>query len=257
MHHYKLAGLLVLTIVAITAAFLLPPIAQDPAYHEFADQQTLYGLSNFWNVVSNLPFVIAGLLGLLLLNRQSVLTGGLPELYPAYQVFFIGVLLTGFGSAWYHLAPTNESLVWDRLPMTLAFMAFISMVIGEHLSPGLGRRLLGVLLLVGVLSIVYWHITESAGQGDLRPYGLVQFLPMLLVPIILLMFRSRLDGVAYLWGMAAAYVVSKLAEYYDAEIYAVTGFLSGHSIKHIIAAGGTLFIYLALRNRHTVTSKSL
>ena len=80
---------------------------------------------------------------------------------------------------------------------------------------------------------------------------------MLLVPVILLMFRSRLDGAVYLWGMVVAYVVSKLAEYYDAGIYAVTGFLSGHSIKHIVAAGGTLFIYLALRNRQTVNSKSL
>jgi len=255
--HYKLAGLIVISIVAVTVALLLPPVPQDPAYHEFVDQRTLYGLANFWNVVSNLPFVIAGLLGLLLLNRQSPVKGGLPELYPAYRVFFIGVLLTGFGSAWYHLAPTNESLVWDRLPMTLAFMAFFSMVIGEHLSPGLGRRLLWALLFAGVLSIVYWHITESAGRGDLRPYGLVQFLPMLLVPVILLMFRSRLDGAVYLWGMVVAYVVSKLAEYYDAGIYAVTGFLSGHSIKHIVAAGGTLFIYLALRNRQTVNSKSL
>ncbi len=255
--YYKLAGLIVISIVAITVALLLPPIPQDPAYHEFVDQRTLYGLPNFWNVVSNLPFVIAGLLGLLLLDRQSPVEGGLPELYPAYRVFFIGVLLTGFGSAWYHLAPTNASLVWDRLPMTLAFMAFFSMVIGEHLSAGLGRRLLWALLFAGVLSIVYWHITESAGRGDLRPYGLVQFLPMLLVPVILLMFRSRLDGTVYLWGMVVAYVVSKLAEYYDAEIYAVTGFLSGHSIKHIIAAAGTLFIYLALRNRQTLNSNSL
>jgi hypothetical protein len=111
--HYKLAGLIVISMVAVTVALLLPPIPQDPAYHEFVDQRTLHGLPNFWNVVSNLPFVIAGLLGLLLLNRQSPVEGGLPQLYPAYRVFFIGVLLTGFGSAWYHLAPTNESLVWD------------------------------------------------------------------------------------------------------------------------------------------------
>jgi hypothetical protein len=86
--------------------------------------------------------------------------------------------------------------------MTLAFMAFFSMVIGEHLSPGLGRRLLWALLFAGVLSIICWHITESVGRGDLRPYGLVQFLPMLLVPIILLTYRSRLDGAIYLWRMA-------------------------------------------------------
>jgi hypothetical protein len=253
---YKLAGLVGFTLLAITVVFFLPPIPQDPAYHDFVDQRTLYGVPNFWNVASNLPFVIAGLLGLLLLNRRQTVDGGLPELYSAYQVFFVGVLLTGFGSAWYHLSPTNETLVWDRLPMTLAFMAFFSMVLGENLSPGLGKRLLWPLLLVGVLSIVYWHITESAGHGDLRPYGLVQFLPMVLIPVILLTFRSRLSGAAFLWAMVGSYVVSKLAEYYDAEIYAAIGSLSGHSVKHIIAAGGTLFIYYALRRRRPVGSDS-
>jgi hypothetical protein len=232
---YKLAGLVGFTLLAITVVFLLPPIPQDPAYHDFVDQRTLYGVPNFWNVASNLPFVIAGLLGLLLLNRQQTVDGGLPELYSAYQVFFVGVLLTGFGSAWYHLSPTNETLVWDRLPMTLAFMAFFSMVLGENLSPGLGKRLLWPLLLVGVLSM---------------------FLPMVLIPMILLMFRSRLSGAAFLWAMVGAYVVSKLAEYYDAGIYAATGSLSGHSVKHIIAAGGTLFIYYALRRRRPVGSDS-
>jgi hypothetical protein len=253
---YKLAGLVGFTLLAITVVFFLPPIPQDPAYHDFVDQRTLYGVPNFWNVASNLPFVIAGLLGLLLLNRQQTVDGGLPELYSAYQVFFVGVLLTGFGSAWYHLSPTNETLVWDRLPMTLAFMAFFSMVIGENLSPGLGKRLLWPLLLVGVLSIVYRHITDIAGHGDLRPYGLVQFLPMVLIPVILLTFRSRLSGAAFLWAMVGSYVVSKLAEYYDAEIYAAIGSLSGHSVKHIIAAGGTLFIYYALRRRRPVGSDS-
>ena len=133
--------------------------------------------------------------------------------------------------------------------MTLAFMAFFSMVLGEYLSPGLGKRLLWPLLLVGVLSIVYWHITESDGHGDLRPYGLVQFLPMVLIPMILLMFRSRLNGSIFLWAMIAAYLISKLTEHYDAELYAAIGTVSGHTIKHIAAAVGTLFIYIALRRR--------
>ena len=249
---FRLVGIAGFTVLAIIVVLFLPPVPQDLAYHDFADQRTLYGIPNFWNVVSNLPFVIAGLLGLLLLAGKQPVPGGLPELRVACRVFFAGVLLTGFGSAYYHLDPTNASLVWDRLPMTLAFMAFFSMVIGEYLSPGLGRALLWPLLAVGILSIVYWHLTERAGHGDLRPYGLVQFLPMVLIPMIMLMFRSRLNGAVFLWAMIAAYVVSKITEYYDAEIYMATGALSGHSIKHIAAAVGTLFIYMALRRRRPV-----
>ena len=132
---------------------------------------------------------------------------------------------------------------------------FFSIIVGEYLSPGAGRALLWPLLLVGVLSIVYWHMTERAGDGDLRPYGLVQFLPMVLIPMILLMFRSRLNGSVFLWANIAAYALSKITEHYDAEIYALTGTLSGHSIKHVLAAVGTLFIYLALRRRRLVAGR--
>jgi len=249
---FKLAGIAGFSLLAIVVVLFLPPVPQDLAYHDFIDQRTLYGIPNFWNVVSNVPFVIAGLLGLSLVAGKQPVPGGLPELRTAYRVFFAGVLLTGCGSAYYHLDPTNASLVWDRLPMTLAFMAFFSMVIGEYLSPGLGRALLWPLLVIGILSIVYWHMTERVGHGDLRPYGLVQFLPMVLIPMILLMFRSRLNGTVFLWAMIAAYVVSKITEYYDAEIYTATGVLSGHSIKHIAAAVGTLFIFIALRRRRPV-----
>jgi hypothetical protein len=255
-YHFKLACIFGFALLAITAIAFMHPIPQDPAYHNFVDQRTLYGVPNFWNVASNVPFVIAGLLGLLLLMRQQPVTGGLPELRPAYGVFFVGVFLTGFGSGYYHLDPTSATLVWDRLPMTLAFMAFFSMIVGEYLSPGLGRALLWPLVVIGVLSIVYWHITESAGRGDLRPYALVQFLPMVLIPMILLMFRPRLSGGVFLWAMIAAYVVSKITEYYDAELFAALGAISGHSIKHIAAAIGTLFIYIALRRRRRIGENS-
>ena len=247
--NFKLACIFGVAMLAIITVSFLQPIPQDPAYHDFIDTRTLYGVPNFWNVASNAVFVIAGLLGMLMLAGRQPVTGGLPELRPAYLVFFVGVFFTGFGSAYYHLDPSNATLVWDRLPMTLAFMAFFSMIIGEYLSPGVGRALLWPLLLVGVLSIVYWHMTESAGRGDLRPYALVQFLPMLLIPMILLMFRGRLNGGIFLWAMIVAYLVSKIAEYFDAELFDMTGVLSGHAIKHIVAAVGTLFILIALRLR--------
>ena len=248
--NYRLpAGwIIVLAVFVIVATLLVPPVAQDPAYHEFADRRMLYGIPDFWNVVSNAPFMITGVWGLTLLLRRRD-AGVLPELRQAYLVFFSGVLLTAFGSAWYHLDPANETLFWDRLPMTLAFMAFFSIVVGEHLSPGAGRRMLWPLVGAGILAIVYWYIGETRGRGDLRPYALVQFLPMLLIPLILLGYRSRLGGAGYLWAMLAAYLFSKFAEYLDAELYSGLGVISGHSLKHIAAALGTGFICLAVYRR--------
>ena len=142
-NNFRLSCLAGFTLLAIVVVFFIPPIPQDPAYHDFVDQRTLHGVPNFWNVASNLPFVIAGLLGLLVLLGRKPLPGGLPELKWAYVVFFAGVLLTGFGSAYYHLDPTNESLVWDRLPMTLAFMAFFPLSWVNICHPGQGGHCCG------------------------------------------------------------------------------------------------------------------
>ncbi len=134
----------------------------------------------------NFLFILVGLRGLLLLERP-VVSGGISVIY---LVLFSGILLTGFGSAWYHLSPDNDSLVFDRLPMTIVFMALLSATIGEQIDPGMGVRLLFPLLVIGVASILWWHYTERAGAGDLRLYVLVQYYPILLIPLILLLFPS-------------------------------------------------------------------
>src|SRR5258708_1963065 len=101
---------------------------QDSRYHNFADQRHLLGIPNFWNVISNAPFLVVGVLGLwaLLFGRP---TGILPELKAGYVAFFLGTALVAFGSSYYHLRPDNETLFWDRLPMTIAFMSFFAVVI--------------------------------------------------------------------------------------------------------------------------------
>lgn len=244
----KLAVLLLIAIGAVLVAFVVPPIAQDPAYHLFADQREMLGIPNFWDVISNVPFLFIGIVAVfLLLKRQPA--GCLPELRSAYLIFFAGVLLVAFGSGYYHWAPTNESLVWDRLPMTLGFMAFTAAIVGENISLASAKKLLWPLLIAGVLSVFYWQETEQAGAGDLRPYGLVQFLPMLLLPLILLMFPSRFDSNKWIWLAMVAYGLAKVLEFADVPIYEFLG-LSGHTLKHLAAAVGAWCILEALRRRN-------
>jgi len=227
--------------------FRLPPIPQDLAYHVFADARTLLGIPNFMNVASSLGFAGAGAAGMLVVRRH--VPGGLPGLGRVYRVFFLGLLLVGAGSACYHLQPSNMTLVWDRLPMSLSFMAFFCAMVGERISVAAGRRLFVPLLVTGLLAVVYWHLTEQRGSGDLRPYVLVQFLPLLLVPVMLL-FRSPLNGSAWLWAMLLAYAASKAAEMGDAAVLELTGVLSGHTLKHLLAAlGGLLFLGALLMRR--------
>lgn len=234
--------------VSVLGLALHAPIPQDPSYHAFADQRRLLGVPNFWDVVSNLPFFLAGVAGLRALRREC-LPGALPPLYSAYATFFVGAVLVAFGSGYYHWHPDNDSLVWDRLPMTIGFMAFVSLVIGEHGHPDRGRRCLPWLLVLGVASVLYWAVTESQGRGDLRPYAVIQFLPILLIPLTIVLYPSAFSGVRYLWGIVGAYAVAKVLESLDAPIYRACGFFSGHTLKHVAAAAGVYLLVPALRYR--------
>ncbi len=235
--------LCIVSIAAIAVVALHAPIPQPAGYHQFADRRTLWGIANFYNVISNLPFLIVGLIGI----REIALkqpAGILPRLTAAYLCVFAGIVFVAFGSGYYHHAPGDEALVWDRLPMTVTFMALFAVVIGEHIDASASLRLLGPLLVVGVASVLYWRIV-----GDLRPYVVVQFLPLLLVPLILLLYRSRLTGVGYLWGLIGPYLVAKLLETADEAIFSWGHLISGHTLKHLIAALGMAIFLVAIRRR--------
>jgi hypothetical protein len=225
---------------AIAAVFRLDRIPQDPSYHEFADSSPLFGIPHFWNVATNLAFLAVGLIGLAWRPRLQV-----QALQTQYVIFCIGVSLVGLGSAYYHWAPSNSTLVWDRLPMTVAFMALFSAVIQDRVSERVGRILLWPMIIAGISTIAWWHWSELAGRGDLRPYLVVQFLPMLLIPLILLLFSGRGLRAGWLWATFTAYVLAKVAEYFDAAIFSASGLLSGHSTKHLLAAVAVLWAILA------------
>ncbi len=244
----RLKIMLAITVAAVIAILSIAPIAQQPGYHNFADRRHMLGIANFFNVLSNLPFVIIGIMGMRLVALRQA-TGGLAELRPMYLAFFVGVFLTSFGSAYYHYQPGNQTLLWDRLPMTIAFMALFSAIVGEYISTRLAGKLFVPLLVFGTASVVYWYVTELNGQGDLRPYVLVQFLPVLLIPLILWLFESKLNHDRYIWGIIGAYAASKLMELFDAKLYGIFGLISGHSLKHLTAAFGTLIFYWALKER--------
>lgn len=227
---------LAVAIAGIAAVAFQSPVPQDPAYHDFADSRAWLGVPNFWNVISNAPFLLVGALGLGRLTRLQA-----PALGPAYLVFCAGTALVAVGSAWYHWAPSTPTLVWDRLPMSIGFMALFSAVLQDRMSPKIGRALLGPLVVIGMASIAYWSATELRGAGDLRPYAVVQFLPMLLMPLMLLLYRGTGLRSGWLWASLGTYALAKLTEHFDAAIYAAGGILSGHSLKHLLGVLAVLW----------------
>ena len=240
-------ALLLFVAVAVVATFLIvPSIPQDPAYHRFADAHTLLGIPHFWNVASNAAFVVVGVAGLVLLTRASR-RGACPE--PAEWLFCAAILLVGPGSAWYHLDPTTESLFWDRLPMTVGFMALTSALFGDALGDRWGRGSLWPLVAVGVATVLYWRFTEQAGVGDLRAYGLVQFLPLVLIPVLGAVCRFRKYRFRYLGLALLFYLLAKGMEVGDLSLFEATGWIGGHAVKHLFAALACGVVILAFVER--------
>jgi hypothetical protein len=244
----RLALLLGLLVAGALFLARLPPLPQPPAYLDFADGRTLLGVPRALDVLSNLPFAAVGLLGLWLLGlgagRPRVALRDPRERAP-WLAFFAGVALTSLGSAWFHLDPSLDRLVWDRLPMTIGFMGLLAALVAERIDARAGARLLWPLLLAGAASVAWWWGTEQVGRGDLRPYYLVQFYPLAAVPLVLTLFPRparaprRPGGEAGPWLLALlAYGLAKLAEAEDGALLAIGGVLGGHTLKHLLAAAG-------------------
>jgi len=228
---------------AVIVALAVPRFAQVPLYHQFADTQPLLGIPNSLNVVSNVPFAIVGLAGLVAVSRLRSW-----ERWP-YAALFVGTTLTSIGSAYYHLAPDNWTLVWDRLPMTIGFMGLLTAVLSERVSVRIARKLFVPLLMFGAVSVAYWYWTETRGAGDLRPYMLVQFGSLLIILIALLASPSRYGDDRFFYLGLGAYLFAKVFEYADVPIYDAGHVVSGHTIKHVMAAVGLWFLVVMLRQR--------
>lgn len=218
-------------IWCIIAIFSLAPIPQDRAYHHFADTREFLGIPNFGDVMGNLAFFVVGVAGILTVWKRKDTFDDAAERW-LWMVFFLGIVLVAFGSGYYHLYPTNATLVWDRLPMTVAFMSLFSLIIMERIHRKAGLYVLPLLVLCGVGSVWYWDYTEKIGRGDLRPYVLVQFFPMIAILWILYGFRARYSGTLYLLMTLVWYMGAKVLEHYDSEIFDMTDSLvSGHSLN--------------------------
>ncbi len=231
------------------AALLIPRTPQPLSYHDFADRRSWLGIPNFGDVASNILFLVAGLWGLAFLCRRSNRERFIDarERWP-YVLVFLGLLLTAFGSAYYHLAPDNARLLWDRLPMTVVFMPLVAAMIGERINMPLGLWLLPVLMAVGLGSVLQWHLSEQRGAGDLRFYAAVQLYSLLALLAALLLPPRYTQG-SYLLVVAGLYVLAKLCETEDRPLFSLAHFVSGHTLKHLAAGIAGLCILRMLQKR--------
>jgi hypothetical protein len=248
---------LILITVALIAVFItlnfVEPVSQNPGYHAFADSRIFWGIPNTLDVLSNIALAVVGFMGIIATLKRLGSSNFNATVFQ-YLIFFSGVFLTGFGSLYYHLAPSNETLIWDRLPITILTLGFFCSVISEMVSPKASLILVGPLLLVGIGSAFYWNYTESLGSGDLRLYGIVQFSPLILIMLIFVMYKFPENYLPYIIGLLIFYALSRLTEFLDHQIFEILHFISGHTLKHLLAAAAAGCILIMLKNRAQIQS---
>ena len=223
----------VLMLISLGGLLLLPPIPQDKSYHQFADQRTVLGIPNFWNVVSNVPFIVVGVVGLTQFREDA-----------ASIVLFLGFFLTGIGSAYYHWNPNDGTLFWDRLPMTVSFAAIFALVVKERVGERAGDFLLWPMLAIGAASLLLWLWTD-----DLRLYFWAQCFPGVALLVLYLFYPAKYTHSHYWIAAAALYALAKLFEFTDHANYSLGHILSGHTLKHLAAAAACFVVlrYFQLR----------
>lgn len=249
--HGKPILLIGLFVVLAAGAVILGPIPQPQTYHNFADARAFWGIDNFSDVMSNIPFGVVGAWGLWTVFRLRKVSAFVRQgdSWP-YIVLFGSIAVVTAGSAYYHLAPDNVRLFWDRLPITVGFMALFAAFVADRAAPPrIGPWLAPLFIAAGVIALVYWVWTETQGRGDLAPYVLVQLYPILALPLLCWQYpKARYTGGGYLFWIIVWYALAKVLETYDREVFALLGnTISGHSLKHLAAAVAAFVVVAMLR----------
>lgn len=225
------------------------PLAQPASYHHFADERALGEFHNASDVLSNLVILAAGVLNLGWVIRHW---RHRPPQFAGMCVAAPGLVLTAFGSAWYHAAPTDATLVWDRLPMTIVFAGILAMLWTSVTRQRVNwaQMLIGVAVSLGTIG--YWLVFDS-----LWPYAILQFGG--LAVIVVMTLTARVDA-PLAWALVIVfYAIAKVFETFDWQVWALSDHLfAGHALKHVASgfAGAALLLIARASQRTGALPKS-
>ena len=241
MKKYARESILILVIiVSFTIIMSFDSISQVQSYHDFADKRVIFNIPNFFDITSNVFLAIFGFIGFrfCLRKKQS-------DAPWSWIIFYFGVTIVSFCSGYYHWNPNNITLAWDRLPMTIGFMGLLIAILSEYVSPNIESFLLIPAIILGFFSVIYWHYVD-----DLRFYFWIQLIPIFIIPFVMILFKGKYTHQRYLIYALIFYILAKITELYDKEIFSISyEQFSGHSLKHILASFGPLYLYFMLNKR--------
>jgi hypothetical protein len=241
-----LASLLVFIIAAISYG----PISQPQEYHDFADDREFLSIPNALDVMSNLVIIYPGIVGLALVHERRKNSQLSDDEVSIHITLFSGMILTFAGSVWFHLDPNDSTMLWDRLGMSVVIGSCISLLIHDMYDRGLAGKVHLPIVVLSLISVLWWPVFD-----DLRFYFIVKHHPFILFPILLFYGNRIYDKVSgYYWGLSM-FILATVFEFTDLQIFEITGFISGHTLKHIFAGIGLWFVMAMIRDRKLLTAE--
>jgi hypothetical protein len=233
---------------------VIGPLPQDPSYHLLADTRIFLGIiPRAGDVLTNLAILASGLFGLSLRNRMTLA----PEERTAANVLIAATLLTALGSTYYHWAPANATLVWDRLPLAIILISVLVLVAADRIHPLFAQHGIWPLTALAVASVIWWGVSEAMGRGDLLLYLIVRVGAGIAIALLVILRRGRHAGTKWLVAALICEVLMAALERLDHEIFRVTGgLISGHSLKHVMVGVALGFVFWWLRVRRPLAEKA-
>jgi hypothetical protein len=217
--------------------YIIKPIPQPVSYHNFADKRNFLGIPNCLNVLSNLGFLLASIYGLIhnfysSMNKKTKIF---------FMIFYVSLMLTTFGSAYYHWNPNNQTLIWDRIPTSLSLTSIASALLVERSNYLATIPIAIIIILSAPISSLYWYYSEMYFIGDIRPYILTQSVPIIIFYFLLILFPKTNDNTLYKGFLFS--ILARLGEYFDKKVYELTfHIVSGHTCKHLFFALSGFFV---------------
>lgn len=210
-------------------------ITRGPEFHAYADQRTWLRVPHAGDVLSNLAFVAVAVW--FARDRRRAVARG------AWWVC-AGVAAIGVGSAVYHLAPSDERLVFDWAPIVVTLALLSATVIYER-DARAGRIALVVAPCVALASVAWWYAGGGTRGGDMAPYVATQVAGIVLPTVVALVTPGAV-GARWLLAGVAGFAVARVCGAYDRELLDAIA-ISGHSCKHVAAAAAAACALRALR----------
>lgn len=230
------------TLIGLILLVSTPRIPHSPTHHIFADMRNILGVPNTLNVLTMYPYLLIGVPGFVFCLSGSCFGISLKGEVCGWVLFYTGIATAAFGSAYYHLKPDDDRVIWDRLPLMISTVSLLSNLVIERVD-----ERVGISCLISLLMLVFVSAAFERTFDDLRLFIIFHFIPCFAIPILVFSFPPKYTHSVYWFWATGFYFLSRFNSLADKKLYSIDRYIiSGHSLEHLCLAMVPLILAVML-----------